>query len=385
MKKIQNKLKTPTTSMDTLTRIDSEKNREPEPKSPEVQEVPIRNYQNTGPPSVNMGTWSDRPKVSVSVKEDEDYKLGQGTNKRYPKISVQNIANSSNVMLKQFTNSNMQKVTITCNGSSEPNKDYNGLMKKDQIRGFPESDADSHKSFYDVSKSSPRPHSVAFPSDFDISRVPVVRSVELKKSFRDIRKNTSVIQLNQSDGYYAQDISEKSREFNQETVSNGKDSAKPIMRAKSFLQPSPVVRGFRTLENNVNSKNINGSNQPYNRFSWQPNTSMTLPSTPKKENFATNQNVPFSRLNLRRTESKTTSDSWVSLDRNKTLPEPFHREPTENTILPNPVIPSPPQMPKSVQKKITHRQFVPDLDPRDELLKSIRNFGGQKGLRSRKA
>ncbi|XP_044752451.1 uncharacterized protein LOC123312209 isoform X2 [Coccinella septempunctata] len=396
MKKIQNKLNTPTTSMETLSKAVSEKI-EAKPKAAEVQEPPKRKYQYTGPPSINMGTWSERPKVPVSVKEDADYKLGQGTNNRYLNTTVQNGSRIIDVKEQKFVGeiaskqAETQTVTITCNGSSE-RKDFNVLIKiEDQNRRFQDQKVDSmYKTSYSLNRNSQRPHSVAFPSDFDISRVPVVRSVELKKTFRDIPGNTSVIQLNQSnDNYHPNSFSERYT-----TNTTSKDVSKPVMRAKSFLQGAPVVRGFRTLDNNtISTNNTEVKVENSNRYSWQPTTSMTLPSAPKKDTFTTNQNVPFSRFNLRRTESKNSrDDDWGVQDRTQTLPSfsKPHFEPHQNGNLVNtnskPEIPKPPpQMPKTIQKKITQRQFVPVLDPRDELLKSIRDFGGKKGLRSRKA
>ncbi|XP_045472781.1 uncharacterized protein LOC123679302 isoform X6 [Harmonia axyridis] len=393
MKKIQNKLNTPTTSMETLSKAEVEN--KSEPKAVKVEENPKKKYQYS-PPSVNMGTWSDRPKVPVSVKEDADYKLGQGTNTRHFKSTVKNGESYTKDDPEQkyyddFSRTNRpQRVTVICNGSSYLHNDFNGLTRQeDQKKKYSEHNIDTMgRSPYGRKTSSQRPHSVAFASDFDISRVPVVRSVELKKKFRDVSSST-LVHLNQSsEDFRSNGLSEKPK-FN--TVMNVKET-KPVMRAKSFLQHAPVVRGFRTLENI--SSDTNTKIEKYNRFSWQSNTSMTLPSTLKKDNMTTNHNLHSSKYNLRRNESKNSKDDEWSVP-NENLAShnvlPIFSKPVEapqlsiNISTEKSTIPKPPPLkPNTVQKKISNRQFVPVLDPRDELLKSIRDFGGKKGLRSRK-
>lgn len=48
-------------------------------KSPEVQNgqtAEDSKWKYQGPPKINMGTWSERPKIEVSIKSDSDYKFG---------------------------------------------------------------------------------------------------------------------------------------------------------------------------------------------------------------------------------------------------------------------------------------------------------------------
>ncbi|KAL3280931.1 hypothetical protein HHI36_004158 [Cryptolaemus montrouzieri] len=395
MRKIQNKLNTPTTSMETLTKLESEKTEEPRPQ----QETQSRKFHYSGPPSVNMATWSERPKVSVNVKEDIDYRMGPRTNK----VTIQD-SQKEEVELRRPTDSKSynypdktenQNVTIKVNGSEPISTQRNGnvLIKiGEQNNRYQEFNSDTlyRQPFNNLSRNSPRPHSVAFPSDFDMSRVPVVRSVELKKTFKPA---TSVTHLNQTNGnYFSNGFSQNPKYSTIENLTNNKyvneNISKPVFRAKSFLQSAPVVKGFRNFENNT-VKDNNVINKT-NRHSWQPNSSMTLPATPKQETYTTNQNVPFSKFNLRKTDSKKIMENenngnekgkFQFSKRNEYVPQLVDDDKLEETPAP----PQPPKMPNIVQKKISNRQYVPVLDPRDELLKSIRDFGGKKGLRGRKA
>ncbi|KAK9888872.1 hypothetical protein WA026_001093 [Henosepilachna vigintioctopunctata] len=417
MRKIQNKLNTPNASTETLSKTENVKT-----------EVTSRKVQYTGPPSVNMSTWSERKKIPVSVKEDEDYKLGRGRNKTHSSVMINSsseqpiencvkIKHTTSDSLYSFSNKTETKnVTIKINGSEPISTEKNGnvLIKIRQPNSkFHEFNSDilyRHPTNR-LNGSSQRPHSVAFPSDFDISRVPVVRSVELKKSFRDTSNNSSNNTSNQSKmSYIRNGYTAFSKYPSNENLAKDNHSSetisKPVFRAKSFLHP--VVKGFRTLENT----NGNNGQNIKNRNSWQPNSSMTLPNNvSNRQTYMTNQNVPFSKFSLRKTESKKVIDDEQTdisqnspnhikvnkPDNNETKYQesngniPHATEIEQVTIRCKQIKPDvvgaplPPQMPKVVHKKICNRQFVPVVNPRDELLKSIRDFGGKEGLRSMKA
>lgn len=299
MRLIQTKLNTPTNSMENLDQTE-----EPEAQKivPEVPKPKIA-YRT---PSINMGTWSERPKIPVNVKDDPDYHKYQSkliaNNQSKPQNNTVQIKHEPVKINGQYINGNpisTQNNVVIRIGEPRP------FVRKP------------------LGTVNTRPHSIAFGNDLDISRVPIVRSVELKKPYRDFQNNTSITQIYNNDQH------------------NEVIKEKPVLRANTFNNhkgQGPVVRGFR--DGHVKS--------------WgQTNSFATLPA--KNFTSTVNQTVPFSQSNLRRTES--------------------HKESNNNA-------PAPPAMPKF---NGLHRQRAIDLDPKEQLLQAIRDFGGKKGLKSLKA
>ncbi|KAJ8929210.1 hypothetical protein NQ314_018088 [Rhamnusium bicolor] len=310
-----------------------------------------------------MGTWSDRPKIPVSVKEDADYKLSNNvSSKLIVNTTNNNITSNNSIEIKNNTSSTKINSTPTFNNGAniringfdqkEPNNvsikvngtehvssmqnSGNVVIKIGSLNSQNQKSIDSQrfishttaagyrKPFSNINRNQPtqRPHSVAFDSDFDISRVPVVRSVELKKPYKDVgsNNNTSVTQIYQGTNNYKshtlsrmEPVSELKNKFsnmykssetlssntylNHQNNSDAEREAKPVFRVNSYKPTgAPVVRGFKTNDNAL----LN------NRLSWNPPASYnTLPAKPKDKdnNYTTNKHVPFSQSNLRRTES----------------------------------------------------------------------------------
>ncbi|XP_074031345.1 LOW QUALITY PROTEIN: uncharacterized protein [Leptinotarsa decemlineata] len=363
-------------------------------KPPEtIEKPPEKTYKYRGPPTINMGTWSERPKVPVSVKEDADYTLGNVSSKLIVNTTNNNITSNNSIEIKSNnptndTNASDNSVSIKVNGT-EPIKQGNVVIKIgdlnsqapkviDSRRFISHTTATGYRKPFSTSGKNQRPHSVAFDSDFDISRVPVVRSVELKKPFKDLG-NTSVTQLNRDESVSGLRNKFSSMYRSSENLSsktylnqaNNTEETKPASRVISFKPtPAPVVRGFKT----------NNETNWANRLSWNvPNSFNTLPSKPRdRESFATNTQVGFSQNNLRKT-----------VDSNKI----FERESNalngrlENNLSADIIKapPPPPQMQKVVLKKSVVKPVEPVMDQRDQLLSAIRNFGGKKGLKAAKA
>lgn len=286
---------------------------EPKPPSPQA----VRKYYYRGPPAVNMTTWSERPKVPVAVKEDEDYKLGNVNNQK-----TEITQHSGNVVIKigaAATSTPISSpVTTTVTSSTKLLAPAGYRRPLSNINGAPQ-----------------RP---AF-LNFDSNRAPVVRGVEFKKPFRDFQmhNNTSVVHLNSED---------------------------VTLRPKNGASREVVNK----------------------RASWAGSYS-TLPTKPKMEPhqaYEPNQKVPFSQSTLRRTESS----KLYAADQNSNV---LSEKNNNNTItkvrqqcLDNTTPPPPPQMPKITFKKVVqleNRQSNGSEDPRDQLMESIRSFGGKKGLK----
>nr|XP_023013807.1 uncharacterized protein LOC111503677 [Leptinotarsa decemlineata] len=363
-------------------------------KPPEtIEKPPEKTYKYRGPPTINMGTWSERPKVPVSVKEDADYTLGNVSSKLIVNTTNNNITSNNSIEIKSNnptndTNASDNSVSIKVNGT-EPIKQGNVVIKIgdlnsqgpkaiDSRRFISHTTATGYRKPFSTSGKNQRPHSVAFDSDFDISRVPVVRSVELKKPFKDLG-NTSVTQLNRDESVSGLRNKFSSMYRSSENLSsktylnqaNNTEETKPASRVISFKPtPAPVVRGFKT----------NNETNWANRLSWNvPNSFNTLPSKPRdRESFATNTQVGFSQNNLRKTVDSNKIFERESNALNGRLENNFSAD-----IIKAP--PPPPQMQKVVLKKSVVKPVEPVMDQRDQLLSAIRNFGGKKGLKAAKA
>ncbi|GJQ69921.1 putative actin filament network formation [Trypoxylus dichotomus] len=408
IKKIQNKLSNSKEELDAETNQEAAANLEQEAVTrPAEQKVthppkptspPIITMSTWTPPSINLGTWSQRPKTQVMVKEDKDYKFSTKVNTlstvdvdskkasalnstssfntyKPNAVSINSTStNSSNnsqtsngVSIKVNTNEQIStqaagNVVIKI-GGSDTNKELDSSSSRFINHFTPEG---YRKPFGNVNKiDRARPHSIAFDNQFDISRVPVVRSVELKKPFKDLQNNKSITQiysnsikindeepksLNYSNSYnYDSDLRTENKQS--KTYSSNESINKPVFRNNSF---TPIVKGFRT-----------DGNPPVTRKVWSMYG--TLPTKPENQNeFNTNRNVPFSQMNLRRTES------------NKVLALKEFDDVNEKSVVP----PPPPQLSKECS--FNTQKPVEVGHARAELLNAIRNFGGKTGLRASK-
>ncbi|XP_018565526.1 MATH and LRR domain-containing protein PFE0570w isoform X2 [Anoplophora glabripennis] len=464
MKLIQNKLSTPTSSVENLnhkekysgnsvkselkTKVAVQPTAVEKPQKPDV---PEKIYKYRGPPSINMGTWSERPKIPVSVKEDADYKLGNNVSSKLivnttnnnvtsnNSIEVKNNISStsinstsynkgSNVNVSSYDDRGVNNVSIKVNGT-EPVSSMQtsgnvvikiGILSSQNSKSVENQRFINHttamgyrKPFSNINKNQPttRPHSVSYESDFDISRVPVVRSVELKKPYKGSNNNnTSVTQIYQgADSYKShtlnrtEPVSDLKNKFStkyrssenlcnnsysnhENNLSVGKDP-KPIFRVNSY-KPSiaPTVRGFKTSNDSANLTS---------RLSWNsPASYNTLPAKSKeKEGYTTNKDVPFSQSNLRRTESSKLVDrNGHNIEYNPNNYVEIHNEKNSTynslpSVTKSDIIkpPPPPSMPKANVKKSLSKPIGAEVDSRDQLLSAIRNFGGKKGLKAVKA
>uniref|UniRef100_A0A1B6FVT3 WH2 domain-containing protein n=1 Tax=Cuerna arida TaxID=1464854 RepID=A0A1B6FVT3_9HEMI len=102
-----------------------------------------------GPPNINLSTWQERPKRQVSIKNDSDYTSGFG---KKPVIQDNTVEEKQN-NIKITTPKNLE----------------NSSRKSDQVEA---------KTLHEQFKLEGRSKSIS-----DLSRIPVVRAVELKKHF----------------------------------------------------------------------------------------------------------------------------------------------------------------------------------------------------------
>jgi hypothetical protein len=387
MRLIQNRLNTPNNSTEELDRDAASYQEQPEIKHEVQNQVeenkPVKTNKYTLP-SINMSTWSERPKIPVNVKEDPDYKY-----------SVRD-SNNSKIIVNTFNNDIKSSNSIEVNNKI-PHTYTNGVsvrVDSDHSKNYYGSEPVSNNTSGNVvikiagtktasakpffrkplgnvnTEINHRPHSIAFGSDFDISRVPIVRSVEFKKPYKDLHSNNTTITHiypngNSKSTTWVRNGTNDAHQTSEAHPTKSKIEAKPVFRVNSYLQNSsaPVVRGF-------------SSGNEVNRMSWgQPHSFSTLPTKTAAKVFSTNNSVPFSQVNLRRTESTKIETSA----KNTQVP------PAPGTSVKNTQVPPPPVMPKVVNRGKVKSCDNYGGDPKEQLLQAIRDFGGKKGLRAVKA
>lgn len=437
-----------------------------EPPKPMVTEPApvVKKYHYAGPPAINLGTWSDRPKSQVSIKEDRDYKISNIASMKAKFSSQTNLNSNSNISADNLIKSkspeiptNFPTVNIRVNSNeskdqpdgkinikinSEPsriitNPSSNVIIKIEngaehsedttimQVRNENKlKDNNFYSRFLNqttatgyrkplgningVDKVKQRPHSIAFDASCpDLSRVPIVRAVELKKPYKNSQGNKTITQIIHDSAdingigntEYTQKITPiKSNTLNNqnrhssvylssENINNNNGSNiikpstyfnKPITRGNSFAATrshnSPVVKGFRTTSaiNNTDVESTNNTRASWNQYGTLPAKSTTVAFTNSHNTVRTTstESVPFSQSMLKKTEHGFIDKA----EKRQSLSNG-----TDAACTP----PPPPLMPKitAVTKKpIQQRQR--QLEPRDMMLESIRNFGGRAGLKA---
>lgn len=433
-------------------------------------------YQYRGPPSINLGTWSERPKSQIQLKEDNDYKISNistmkarfssqtslNTSEPITKINTSNV---SSVNIRVNSGEKTDKLNIKVNNGSQEERSGSSKIISNQPGNVIikigssnvgsdtlEKPATSNTSRnFEVTwrkplgningMAKPRPRSIAFDSSCpDISRVPIVRSVELKKPYKEVQTgNKSVTQIS------ADDVG-KSAEIRSNTLGNRFSSvyvsseninhnfksdpiySKPVSRVNSFAytrptNTAPVVRGFKVeplpnevisnKTNNWNSSDISSKTNSWNspdisnktNAGWNGNHYNTLPSKPSQINQHFSQNNLKKTNNLSNLERFNNSNNFINPSEKVTL---RHSRPVQssnlknstgsfNTVgLPNgtisssnipmppappPLLPTTPKITSVTKKTNIPRQTNVDVDPRDQLLSAIRSFGGKAGLK----
>ena len=322
------------------------------------------------PPSINMGTWSQRQKTPVALKEDDDYKINTTNVKPmyntpdYSKVNGTGVVSIRVNSSEPIVTKPAGNVIIKIGGghaerSTMPEPISN--MTPDNIYRRPMGGVNK------LGRSS-RPHSIAIDPTFDNSRVPVVRSVELKKPFKDLQ-NKNVARIYTEDSSRLNTVNVGHLEHTSKTdaknsfryISN-ENLGKPMIRN---LVQNPTVVTFKPVtfpKPNVEAK-----------VSYD-----TLPKIVHHRNVNVNSNVPFSQNNLRRTESSKRLTEIV--DESNIFGKVVSRSTSTLKVTPAVEIPVPPSPP--ILKMYPSKTHTSLDEPREELLNAIRNFGGRNGLKS---
>ncbi|XP_012240742.1 uncharacterized protein LOC100749763 [Bombus impatiens] len=337
----------------------SNKKVEPESKKP-TPETNKKRYTYSGPPMINLGSWSERPSINVQIKKDIDYKFGV---KQTNSTTIVNINSSKDEVDSNNVDSStkIQKSKFEFLDKKEPSELTKKLISHTTATGFKKLVLNK------VNNSEPKV----------TNDKPVVTGVELKKSFLENKQDDNVIDttpvnfkeltkafgqdvclrpkpkrsstIQRSDSQLENDSSRQNGHRQDQCLINGHQNIKP-KRYSSIVgiqnegnltfrnglsikghQPMPVVKGFKMSSTKI------GASQSYENQT--------------KEGF--------------KEEMKEDNIKGSSKDSNGT--------------------PRPPTMPviTGVTLKSARPKSMPiQIDQRDVLLESIRNFGGRENLKS---
>ncbi|XP_076651967.1 uncharacterized protein LOC143358595 isoform X2 [Halictus rubicundus] len=324
----------------------TDKKSEPETKkAPPVTST--KRYIYSGPPAINLGSWSERPSHNIHIKRDAEPKLG------VPKTINRTIVNINGTRDErdgpsdhddhkqpQTVLDKSRKIAATSLERREPNELAKKLITHTTATGF-------KKPVLNKVHVDPKP---------------VVTGVELKKSSADSKQEDVVIDTTPVN------FKELTKAFGQDVTLRPKPK-RNILNRRSDLQ----------LENNFpNCAKVNGSNDHLTNGSQD---------SLKPKRFTTvvglqphNQAPLRNGFNLKNDQSLPIVKGFKisngdQNNHNKELPR--------ESSVPQP--PRPPTMPviTGVTLKSARPKSMPvQVDSRDVLLESIRNFGGRGNLKS---
>ncbi|EFN65152.1 Cordon-bleu protein-like 1 [Camponotus floridanus] len=355
------------------------------------KEKNTKRYVYTGPPAISLGSWSERPSVNVQIKMDTDYKLGRNNTNSSKTIVNINSAKSE----KDFTNyasnvsnkNNTAKHEINVNSSANKNPDEltRKLITHTTASGF----------------KAPMPNRVnAFDSTKNKDR-PFVMGVELKKTFVELPKNSeneidTPINFRELTNSFGQNVNFKQKPKRTNLNRHSANCDIQLDKIEGTVDTSVKQNGHPKFakapnQNDLSSKNqswmhdiqensqakrftsvvgVNGTSQnfrPQNETSLKCNISNSIrinPPMPVVKGFK----IPIgdSKMNNNQIKHKELSamDSYNDIQSCK-----------------------PPTMPiitgVTLKNTSTRPKSAPvQLDSRDTLLESIRNFGGREKLKS---
>ncbi|XP_017759001.1 PREDICTED: uncharacterized protein LOC108549933 isoform X2 [Eufriesea mexicana] len=338
-------------------KIESEPQRSP-------SQTNTKRYIYSGPPTINLGSWSERPSINVQIKTDTDYKFGIKQANSKTIVNINGIKDEVNTSSDEIDNSNkMQKCKF-----EEPDK-LNKKLITHTVSGF----------------KKPILNKINSSESKVTNDKPVVTGVELKKNFMENKQDDNVIDTTPVN------FKELTKAFGQDICN------RPKPKRSNTIQCSNS-----SLENDCNKHNGHNSNQTLTNAyqnTMKPKKFTSIVGIPTQSqsnnvmfrnglNMKRNQPLPivrsFKLSNIKIIEGqnnenqtqvlKEGSKEGIKEDGIKRLP----KESTNGT-------PRPPTMPviTGVTLKSARPKSMPvQMDQRDILLESIRNFGGRENLKS---
>ncbi|XP_055606942.1 uncharacterized protein LOC129754754 [Uranotaenia lowii] len=310
-----------------------------------------KKWKYQGPPTINLSTWSERPKIDVTIKSDRDYRFG-----------------GSSTLPRGYRNvNNTTKISLNATPATVDERE-DGVDRPDCAREhvpLRRSEVEIQKLPLEINRTEP----VTVNND---DRLPIVRAVEYKKNV--VPPTVAPKPLEKP---YFYDT------FSRNPGTPANTTATINRLSMGYQKFQPVVRGFKSIDEPSAPRPVSMIE------STNISTTILKPAPPKApekpEQTNSNPGFPFGQNTLRRTGLK---DKILS-------PEP-QPEPKISAIQEPPIValkaknnttasippPPPPKLTTPVVRgAIVKKQLPPaaqTVDPRSALLDAIRGFNKSK-------
>lgn len=354
---------------------------------PSLKEESIKRYVYTGPPAISLGSWSERPSINVQIKTDTDYKLGSSNGKTIVNINGSKNKKDTTNYISSIDKNNVIKHEF--NNDFLTNKNPDELIAKKLIVHT--------ASNYKISNTA---------SDLKNENKPVVMGVELKRS--SVKTTKEMLKSENDIDTTPMNFKELTKTFGQYGNFKQKPKRSNINRSltDSNVQPSEIERITNSnIKENDYAWFMKTTNQNDFSFKSQPETYGIQQNSRAKrftsvigingtsQNLGSQSEMPL-RCNINNAIKINppipvvkgfkipTADSNMNnnqMNHNGLLMVDSFNKNVQSSKLPTmPVITG--VMLKNAN--IRPKSMPIQLDPRDMLLESIRNFGGREKLKN---
>lgn len=311
-----------------------------------------KTWKYEGPPSINLSTWGERPKSQVFIKSDSDYKFGgiskmAALQKRFSAA----IANADQPAETAVGNADAYKLPIVRGvefkrTASTDRNGNNGVAPS-----------------VDTIDSEIELRSVRRPS-YEISRIVSEKPI-----------NFTTMTLGRGTSSKKHEDAAAKNQFSQARTSvsntNGGGYVQRVVSFNGNVVHAPVVKGFKPVDIISSGQQQSDSRQPLVKLSTYeaapPFSQFTLRKTGLKEKILDESNNNVSRGHTKSNANDAVQRIVVEESKNKRNIVPTAPKP------PPPPISQKPTGRNSSIKSMNRSQSMP-VDPRNELLDSIRNF-----------
>lgn len=348
----------------------------------------MKRYVYTGPPAINLGSWSERPSINVQIKMDTDYKLGRNNNNTNGGKSFVNVDERNERDIENYSSdinkNNIANHKIKINSSANRNPDERELTRK----------LIAHTTASGFKMPTSNRVNVFDPTKKDR---PFVMGVELKKSFIETPKEMSKYSENENDA--SRNVRELTTTFGQHMNFKQKPKRVSINRhsVNYDTQFDEVERLARpNAKQNGHAKFAKASNQDdlsFKRHSWTYNIQENSQAkrytsivgiNETSQNFRPQSEPASLRCNFNNTVKinppmPVVKGFKIPITDSKTNNNQVNRKElsTSENIQP-PKLPTIPVITGVTLKSANPKPKSVQLDSRDTLLESIRNFRREK-------
>ncbi|KAF3428574.1 hypothetical protein E2986_05593 [Frieseomelitta varia] len=341
-------------------------NKDVESKRP-IPETNTKRYTYSGPPMINLGSWSERPSVNVQIKMDTDYKFGvkQASNRTI--VNISDSKDEVDSFKDADCSTKIQKSKFEIIEKKEPNDLTKKLITHTTATGF------KKPALNKVNSSEPKV----------TNDRPVVTAVELKKSFLENKQDDSVIDTTPVN------FRELTKAFGQDVCIRAKPKrASTISRSNSQLESDTNKQNGHNLDQCLTNGHQNNVLKRFTSVVGIQGQSQGNLSFKNDTNAKGSQPLPVVKgfkISNTKIDGGQRHENHVNAMKESGSKEVVKEDGTKRSSKESNGIPRPPTMPviTGVTLKSARPKSMPiQIDQRDILLESIRNFGGRENLKS---